>query len=62
MTRKQWKNPPEMLIDPDNSYQAKMETSRGQIELELYPQHAPKTKNGDLQRTDRIRALPPTCA
>jgi peptidyl-prolyl cis-trans isomerase B (cyclophilin B) len=45
MTRKQWKNPPEMLIDPYNSYQAKMETSRGQIELELYPQHAPKTVN-----------------
>jgi peptidyl-prolyl cis-trans isomerase B (cyclophilin B) len=45
MTRKQWDNPPEMLIDPDNSYQAKMETSRGQIELELYPQYAPKTVN-----------------
>jgi peptidyl-prolyl cis-trans isomerase B (cyclophilin B) len=45
MTKKQWNNPPEMQIDPDNNYQAKMETTRGQIELELYPQHAPKTVN-----------------
>ena len=41
----QWKNPPEMQIDPEKSYLAKMETSKGPIELELYPEHAPKTVN-----------------
>jgi peptidyl-prolyl cis-trans isomerase B (cyclophilin B) len=41
----QWKNPPEMQIDPEKSYQAKMDTSKGMIELELYPEYAPKTVN-----------------
>jgi len=34
-----------MQIDPKETYQVKMETARGDIELELYPQHAPKTVN-----------------
>jgi peptidyl-prolyl cis-trans isomerase B (cyclophilin B) len=34
-----------MQIDPDNVYKAVIETSKGLIELELYPQHAPKTVN-----------------
>jgi peptidyl-prolyl cis-trans isomerase B (cyclophilin B) len=41
----QWKNPPAMQIDEKKSYRAKMETSRGLIELELYSQYAPKTVN-----------------
>ena len=45
MTNKQWKNPPEMQIDPQKTYQAKMETSTGMIELALDPQYAPKTVN-----------------
>jgi peptidyl-prolyl cis-trans isomerase B (cyclophilin B) len=45
MTQMQWKNPPEMGIDPKKGYLAKMETSKGLIELELYPQYAPKTVN-----------------
>jgi len=45
MTDKQWKTPPEMQIDPEKTYLAKMETSKGLIELELYPEHAPKTVN-----------------
>ena len=45
MGRLEWKNPPEMQIDPVKSYRAVIETSRGVIELELYPQHAPKTVN-----------------
>ena len=45
MTNKQWKNPPEMQIDPQKTYRAKMETSKGLIELELYPEYAPKTVN-----------------
>jgi peptidyl-prolyl cis-trans isomerase B (cyclophilin B) len=45
MTTKQWDNPPAMQIDPDKIYLATIETERGSIELELYPQHAPKTVN-----------------
>ncbi len=42
---KQWKNPPAMIIDPSKTYYATIETERGNIELELYPQYAPKTVN-----------------
>ena len=45
MTDKQWKSPPEMLIDPEKKYLVKMETTKGLIELELYPEYAPKTVN-----------------
>ena len=45
MTNKQWKNPPEMQIDPQKNYRVNMETSKGLIELELYPENAPKTVN-----------------
>ncbi len=45
MTDMQWKNPPKMQIDPQKTYQVSMETSKGLIELELYPQYAPKTVN-----------------
>ncbi|MBM3144640.1 MAG: peptidylprolyl isomerase [Chloroflexi bacterium] len=34
-----------MQIDVEKTYQVSMETNRGVIELELYPQHAPKTVN-----------------
>lgn len=46
MTKQQrWPNPPEMHIDADATYRAEIETDKGTIELELYPQHAPKTVN-----------------
>jgi len=45
MSAKQWNSAPEMQIDPEKSYGATMETDKGTIELELYPQHAPKTVN-----------------
>lgn len=45
MTTKQWKTPPEMQIDPGKTYRATIEIGSGIIELELYPQHAPKTVN-----------------
>ncbi|MFH2046426.1 MAG: peptidylprolyl isomerase [Pseudomonadota bacterium] len=45
MTKLQWNSPPEMQIDPSKTYKAIMETSKGVIEIELYPQHAPKTVN-----------------
>jgi peptidyl-prolyl cis-trans isomerase B (cyclophilin B) len=34
-----------MSIDPKKSYQAKIKTNRGDIDLELYPEYAPKTVN-----------------
>jgi peptidyl-prolyl cis-trans isomerase B (cyclophilin B) len=45
MAAKQWDCPPEMQIDPEKLYRVTMETNRGIIELEFYPQHAPKTVN-----------------
>lgn len=42
---KQWDTPPAMTIDPEKVYQVKLETNRGDITLELYPEHAPKTVN-----------------
>jgi peptidyl-prolyl cis-trans isomerase B (cyclophilin B) len=45
MANKQWDKAPKMQIDPKKNYRIQMETSRGLIELELYPEHAPKTVN-----------------
>ena len=45
MTAKQWDCPPEMQIDPKKTHRVTMETSRGTIELDLYPEHAPTTVN-----------------
>jgi peptidyl-prolyl cis-trans isomerase B (cyclophilin B) len=45
MTEKQWDSPPEMRIDSQKTYRTKIETNRGDIELELYPEYAPKTVN-----------------
>ncbi len=42
---KQYSSPPEMTIDPSKVYTVNLETSRGDIVLELYPEHAPKTVN-----------------
>lgn len=40
-----WDSPPEMQIDEDAVYEVTLETGKGMIELELYPEHAPKTVN-----------------
>jgi peptidyl-prolyl cis-trans isomerase B (cyclophilin B) len=45
MARKEWDSPPEMQIDKSKTYKVTIETNRGNIELELYPEHAPKTVN-----------------
>ena len=45
MSTKQWNSPPEMQIDSEKHYVATVETNRGVIELELYPQYAPVTVN-----------------
>jgi len=45
MTIKQWDNPPEMGIDTTKVYRVNVQTDKGFIELELYPEYAPKTVN-----------------
>ena len=45
MSDKQWNQPPAMQIDVDKTYIIKIETVRGTMVLELYPEHAPKTVN-----------------
>ena len=42
---KEYSSPPEMIIDPNQVYNVKLETTQGDIFLELYPEHAPKTVN-----------------
>lgn len=45
MSTQQWGAAPEMTIDTGRTYTATVETARGTITLELYPEHAPKTVN-----------------
>jgi peptidyl-prolyl cis-trans isomerase B (cyclophilin B) len=45
MTMQQWDKPPEMQIDPSKTYRVTLESTQGTIELELYPEYAPKTVN-----------------
>ena len=45
MSAKQWNTPPVMQIDAKRTYKVTLETIRGPIVLELYPEHAPKTVN-----------------
>ncbi|MFQ5399640.1 MAG: peptidylprolyl isomerase [Anaerolineae bacterium] len=45
MSSKQWSSPPLMQIDPEKLYRVTMETSKGAIEIELFPKYAPKTVN-----------------
>lgn len=45
MAGKQWDNPPTIQIDPSKTYKVTIETEKGDIELELYAQYAPKTVN-----------------
>ena len=45
MTAKQWKNPPPLTIDPKKKYLARIQTRRGEIVLQLFPEHAPLTVN-----------------
>jgi len=45
MNEKKWDKLPAMQIDPQKTYKATIETGKGDIELELYPEYAPKTVN-----------------
>lgn len=53
MSSKQWNKPPAMQIDADKTYLVKMETNRGTLELELYPQYAPITVNNFVFLTEQ---------
>jgi len=48
MSGKQWKSPPKMQIDPQKDYQVTIETNKGNIEIDLFPEYAPKTVNNFL--------------
>lgn len=45
MGNKQWDKQPAMAIDPEKEYRARIATTRGDMDLELYPIHAPVTVN-----------------
>ena len=49
---KQWNNPPDLTIDISKTYLVTIETNRGTIELELYPEHAPVTVNNFIFLTN----------
>ena len=53
MSDKQWNSPPEMTIDPGKTYTISIKTNRGELELELYPEHAPKTVNNFVFLTEQ---------
>jgi peptidyl-prolyl cis-trans isomerase B (cyclophilin B) len=40
-----WDEPPALEIDPDAVYHATLETDKGDIDVDLFPEHAPKTVN-----------------
>jgi len=45
MAEQQWDAAPTLQIDVAKNYSVSIETNRGTIVLELYPQHAPQTVN-----------------
>lgn len=45
MSQQQWSSPPAMQIDEKATYEVVIQTTSGNIELELYAEHAPKTVN-----------------
>jgi cyclophilin family peptidyl-prolyl cis-trans isomerase len=42
---KQWNKAPDMIIDPNKSYQADVTTSKGTFTIDLFAKEAPKTVN-----------------
>lgn len=42
---KQYRRPPAMMIDPQKTHRARMDTSKGMIEIDLYADRAPMTVN-----------------
>ena len=52
MKKQQWNQPPAMQIDTEANYLVEMETDKGTIKLELYPEHAPLTVNNFVFLTE----------
>jgi peptidyl-prolyl cis-trans isomerase B (cyclophilin B) len=52
MSFKQWSKAPEMKIDINKKYFISMESSKGNIEIELYPKAAPITVNNFVFLTE----------
>lgn len=42
---KQWNTAPALTIDPKKTYKAILDTDKGTIKIDLYPQYAPNTVN-----------------
>jgi len=53
MSDTQWSSQPEMKIDASKTYLVTMETTKGSIELELFPEHAPMTVNNFVFLTEK---------
>jgi len=45
MTANQWDKAPEMQVNLEEIYRARMKTNKGVIEMDLYTQYAPRTVN-----------------
>jgi cyclophilin family peptidyl-prolyl cis-trans isomerase len=45
MTAKQYSRPPEMIIDPEKKYEARMVTDAGEMRIRLHADKAPRTVN-----------------
>ena len=45
MGQMKWDNSPPLQINTKTTYKVEMETTKGIIELELYPEHSPRTVN-----------------
>ncbi|MEJ7900971.1 MAG: peptidylprolyl isomerase [Thermomicrobiales bacterium] len=45
MAAKQFASPPALQLAPDKTYTATLETTKGKIEVEFFPDEAPKTVN-----------------
>lgn len=45
MSQQQWDAPPDMNVDVSRTYRCTIDTDRGAIELELFPEYAPVTVN-----------------
>jgi peptidyl-prolyl cis-trans isomerase B (cyclophilin B) len=50
---KQWQSPPDMVIEPQKTYYVTMETTKGTLGIELYPQHATVTVNNFIFLTQQ---------
>jgi cyclophilin family peptidyl-prolyl cis-trans isomerase len=45
VAQQQWKNPPDLQIDPAKRYTGTLETNKGSFDVEFYPDDAPQTVN-----------------